>query len=209
MEIVKLDLLLNYIKGSRGMKTLISLFSEKFGLNTWQIERLSALLKIKELSKKDHLIRQGTVCNFIGFVSSGTLRSYIKNNEGEYNNDFYFDNDVVSAYTSFLTRMPTNCNIEALTDSIIYYISYDDLETLADQDITFLKLSKHISDAFFIRKCKRETSFLKDSAAERLERLSLLYPGIEQRVSQYHIASYLGVKPESLSRIKLLTYINK
>jgi len=191
------------------MKTLISLFSEKFGLNTWQIERLSALLKIKELSKKDHLIRQGTVCNFIGFVSSGTLRSYIKNNEGEYNNDFYFDNDVVSAYTSFLTRMPTNCNIEALTDSIIYYISYDDLETLADQDITFLKLSKHISDAFFIRKCKRETSFLKDSAAERLERLSLLYPGIEQRVSQYHIASYLGVKPESLSRIKLLTYINK
>jgi CRP-like cAMP-binding protein len=209
MEIVKLDLLLNYIKGSRGMKTLISLFSEKFGLNTCQIERLSALLKIKELSKKDHLIRQGTVCNFIGFVSSGTLRSYIKNNEGEYNNDFYFDNDVVSAYTSFLTRMPTNCNIEALTDSIIYYISYDDLETLADQDITFLKLSKHISDAFFIRKCKRETSFLKDSAAERLERLSLLYPGIEQRVSQYHIASYLGVKPESLSRIKLLTYINK
>jgi len=191
------------------MKTLISLFSEKFGLNTWQIERLSAFLKIKELSKKDHLIRQGTVCNFIGFVSSGTLRSYIKNNEGEYNNDFYFDNDVVSAYTSFLTRMPTNCNIEALTDSIIYYISYDDLETLADQDITFLKLSKHISDAFFIRKCKRETSFLKDSAAERLERLSLLYPGIEQRVSQYHIASYLGVKPESLSRIKLLTYINK
>jgi CRP-like cAMP-binding protein len=191
------------------MESLIALFTRKLGLDMNHFEMFHAQLNTKSLKKKAHLIQEGSVCDFIGFVSSGTLRSYIRNNEGECNNDFYFDNDFVSAYTSFLTRMPTNCNIEALTDSTIHYISYEKLNMLIAQDNTFLKVGKYVSDTFFIRKCKRETSFLKNSAAERLEGLSSLYPGIEQRVSQYHIASYLGIKPESLSRIKLLTYINK
>lgn len=191
------------------MESLRALFVEKLGLDVNHFEAFRAQLKQKNLTKKQHLVQEGSVCNFIGFVSSGALRSYIKNNDGEFNNDFYFDNDFVSAYTSFLTQQPTNCNIEALIDSTIYYISYGKLNDLIARDNAFLKLSKYISDTYFIRKCKRETSFLKNSAAERLEGLSSLYPGIEQRVSQYHIASYLGVKPESLSRIKLLTYINK
>lgn len=187
----------------------MALFTEKLGLDVNHFETFYAQLKTKNLHKKEHLIREGSVCNFIGFVSSGTLRSYISNDESEFNNDFYFDNDFVSAYTSFLTQTPTNCNIEALTDSTIHCISYEKLDRLIEQDSAFLKLSKYISDTYFIRKCKRETSFLKNTASERLEGLSSMYPGIEQRVSQYHIASYLGVKPESLSRIKLLTYINK
>ncbi|MBB6109154.1 cAMP-binding domain of CRP or a regulatory subunit of cAMP-dependent protein kinases [Mucilaginibacter lappiensis] len=191
------------------MDSLISLFTEKLGLDRNHFETFYGELKTKDLKKKEHLICEGSVCNFIGLVSSGTLRSYVRNNEEEFNNDFYFENDFVSAYTSFLTQMPTNCNIEALTNSTMHYISYEKLNKLIAQDNAFLKLAKYISDTYFIRKCKRETSFLKHSAAERLEALSSLYPGIEQRVSQYHIASYLGVKPESLSRIKLLTYINK
>ena len=191
------------------MESLIALFTERLGLDMDHFETFCAQLKVKNVKKKAHLIREGSVCNFIGFVSSGTLRSYVRNKEREFNNDFYFDNDFVSAYTSFLTQMPTNCNIEALTSSKIHYISYEKLNRLIAQDIAFLKFSKYISDTYFIRKCKRETSFLKQSASERLHGLSSLYPGIEQRVSQYHIASYLGVKPESLSRIKLLTYINK
>lgn len=191
------------------MESLIALFTGKLGLDQNHFETFYAQLKTKSLKKKEYLIHEGAVCNFIAFVSSGTFRSYIRNNEDEFNNDFYFDNDFVSAYTSFLTQMPTNCNIEALTDCTVYYISYEKLNGLIAQDNAFLKLSKYISDTYFIRKCKRETSFLKHSASERLQGLSSLYPGIEQRVSQYHIASYLGIKPESLSRIKLLTYINK
>lgn len=194
---------------SEAMETLISLFTEKLGLNMGHFEIFYAQLKVKKIRKKEHLISEGSVCDFIGFVSSGTLRSYVRNNDKEFNNDFYFDHDFVSAYTSFLTQMPTNCNIEALTNSTVHYISYQKLNSLIAHDSAFLKLGKYISDIYFIRKCRRETSFLKQSASERLEGLSALYPGIEQRVSQYHIASYLGVKPESLSRIKLLTYINK
>jgi CRP-like cAMP-binding protein len=182
---------------------------QRLGLSSDQAELFSKQLKTKKLKKKEHLIREGSVCDFVGFVTDGTLRSYVSKDEEEFNNDFYFDNSIVSAYTSFLTGIPTNCNIEALTDCVIQLISRDKLNALIAADTEFLKLTNYISESYFIRKCKRETAFLKQTAAERLEGLSAIYPGIEQRVSQYHIASYLGVKPESLSRIKLLTYINK
>jgi CRP-like cAMP-binding protein len=191
------------------MEPLATIFIEKLGMEMRHFEKLSGEMRIKVLKKKEHLIIEGSVCDFIGVVTSGVLRSYVRKNDEEFNNDFYLENSFVSAYTSYLTRMPTNCNIQALTDVEINYITYNQFNKLIDEDSDFLKLGKYISDNFFIRKCKRETSFLKNSAAERYENLSTIYPGIEQQVSQYHIASYLGIKPESLSRIKLLTYINK
>ena len=179
------------------------------GLKQHHAEAFKKIMFTKTLSKKEYLIQEGTVCNFIGIVASGTLRSYLQNNKEEFNNDFYFDNHFISAYTSFLTQKPTKSTIQALTDVEIHYITYDQFNELIEQDVTWLKLAKYISDSFFIRKCRRESSFLKNTAAERLESVLSLYPGIEQKISQYHIASYLGIKPESLSRIKLLTYINK
>ncbi|MCD0466612.1 Crp/Fnr family transcriptional regulator [Flavobacterium sp. ENC] len=191
------------------MEALKDIFIDKLGMEMNQFERFSSLLKTKTFKKKEYLIQEGSVCEFIGFVTSGKLRSYIQNDGVEFNNDFYLQNSIVTAYTSYLTQNPTNCNIEALADTEIAFITYKQFNALIEEDVHFLKLAKYISDIFFIRKCKRETSFLKNSAAERLEMLCKTYPGIEQQISQYHIASYLGIKPESLSRIKLLTYINK
>ena len=65
-------------------------------------------------------------------------------------------------------------------------------------------LMKYIADTLFIKKCRKETSLLMDDALERYKLLLRTYPHIEQHVSQYHIASYLGIKPESLSRLKSL-----
>jgi CRP-like cAMP-binding protein len=191
------------------MEALKDIFIDKLGLEMDLLEKFNSLLKTKTFKKKEHLIREGSVCEFIGFVISGKLRSYVQNDGVEFNNDFYLQNNIVSAYTSYLTQNPTNCNIEALADTEIAFINYRQFNALIEEDVRFLKVAKYISDIFFIRKCKRETSFLKNSAKERLEMLYKTYPGIEQQISQYHIASYLGIKPESLSRIKLLTYINK
>ncbi|UUF14717.1 MULTISPECIES: Crp/Fnr family transcriptional regulator [Flavobacterium] len=191
------------------MESLRAIFTETLGLSSNHFEEFLKELHLKTLKKKEHLIQEGSVCDFITIVISGTLRSYVQNNDGEFNNDFYLENSFASAYTSFLTQMPTNCNIEALTDVELYYITHKQFHSLIEKDTNYLKLAKYISDNYFIRKCKRETSFLKNSAAERLEMIRKLYPEIEQKVPQYHIASYLGIKPESLSRIKLLTYINK
>ncbi|MEO6521883.1 MAG: Crp/Fnr family transcriptional regulator [Mucilaginibacter sp.] len=189
---------------------LDSVLIEIVGLDERHVVEFRQLMFSKQLNKKDFLITEGAICTFIGIVVSGAMRSFIRGGESdEFNNDFYFEHDFVSAYTSFLTSMPTNCNIQALTDVNIVYITAAQYQELLSRDNQWYKLGKFIAETFFIRKCKRETSFLKNTAAKRLESVLQLYPGIEQRVSQYHIASYLGVKPESLSRIKLLTYINK
>lgn len=191
------------------MESLKDIFIEKLGLEIHHLEKFNSVMQTKTLKKKEYLIREGSVCEFIGIVTSGRLRSYVQNDGEEFNNDFFLENSFVTAYTSYLTQSPTNCNIEALADSEIVFITFTQFNKLIDEDVRFLKLAKYISDIFFIRKCKRETSFLKNSASERFELLCRTYPGIEQQISQYHIASYLGIKPESLSRIKLLTYINK
>ena len=191
------------------MEALKTIFIDKLGLEQRHYEKFTNEIRSKQIKKKQFLIQEGTICDFIAIVTSGKLRSFVQNDGAEFNNDFYLENNFVTAYTSYLTQNPTNCNIEALADSEIQYITLKQFNKLIEEDFAFLKLAKYISDIFFIRKCRRETSFLKNSAAERLELLCKTYPGIEQQISQYHIASYLGIKPESLSRIKLLTYINK
>lgn len=181
------------------------LFSERLKLGTAYADKFMELMSTKIIKKNSFLISEGTVCNFLGIINSGSLRSFVQNDQQEFNNDFYFENDFVSAYNSFLTRRPNVCNIQALTDAEVYLLSYDQLNNLLNEDAEWIKLGKYVSDVFYIKKCERETSLLKNSAAERLDLLLNNFPGIEQRVSQYHIASYLGIKPETLSRIKSST----
>lgn len=181
---------------------LLILFSERLKLSLAYPDKFMELMSTKIIKKNDFLISEGTVCNFLGIVNSGSMRSFVRNEKQEFNNDFYFENDFVSAYNSFLTRRPNACNIQALSDTEIFFLSYDQMNSLINKDAEWMKLGKYVSDLFYIRKCERETSLLKNSAAERLDLLLNNFPGIEQRVSQYHIASYLGIKPETLSRIK-------
>lgn len=181
---------------------LAILFFERLQLGDAYADTFMKVMSTKIVKKNDFLISEGTVCDFLGIVNAGSMRSFVRNGEQEFNNDFYFENDFVSAYNSFLTRRPNGCNIQALTDTEVCFLSYNQLNALLHEDAGWMKLGKYVSDTFYIRKCERETSLLKNSAAERLALLLDDYPGIEQRVSQYHIASYLGIKPETLSRIK-------
>ena len=184
------------------MTNLIKFFTEELHLNSSYALRFEELMTVRRLKQKEILITEDTVCNFLGIVIYGSLRSYLQNDGSEYNNEFFFKNDFVSAYASFLTRQPNVCNIQALSETELCCISYSDLNELIRQEPEWTILGKYVSDQFFLKKCNRESSFLKESAAERYESCLKHYPGIEQKVSQYHIASYLGIKPETLSRIK-------
>jgi CRP-like cAMP-binding protein len=159
--------------------------------------------------KKEFLIQEGETCSFIGFLETGVLRSYILKDGNEFNIDFYLPGSFVSSYTSFLTQTPSVGDIQTLSESEIYILNHSDYNELIKVNPVFYKLGKFISDSLFLKKCKRETSLLMDSANDRYKFLLDLYPQIEQVVPQYHIASYLGIKPESLSRMKSLTYINE
>ncbi len=191
------------------MDTLAKILTEKIGLTDEQFGQLVQIFRKENLNKRDFMIQAGQTCSFIGFVERGIIRSYILKDGEEFNVDFSIPGSFVSSYTSFLAQTPTKGYIQALSDTIVYTISYSDYTNLLNSNPEFFKLVKHISDMLFLKKCRRETSLLMDSAADRYKLLLQTYPQIEQLVAQYHIASYLGIKPESLSRMKSLTYINE
>jgi CRP-like cAMP-binding protein len=191
------------------MNALRQLFAEKIKLDNEHYEQFMHLSKTVVLRKKELLIKEGTICSFMGFVESGVLRAILMKDGEEFTSDFFFSGTFVTVYTSFLQRTPAVVTIQAIGPSTIHCLSHSQFNGLLDTSSEWYKLGKYIADSFFFKKCIRETSLLQDSAVERYRLLLNTFPGIEQLVTQRHIASYLGIKPESLSRIKALTYINK
>ena len=181
---------------------LVSTVNSIAALPESEIQFFSSSLDVKEVAKGAHILQAGDVCDFICFVHRGLLRTYLMVDEQEMNTEFFQANTFAGAFTSFLLNTKTSLNIQALEPSTLLYISRKSLDQLYTRDPRWLALGKHIFEVEFIKKCKRESSLLQESARERYLTLLRDFPGIEARVPLFHIASYLGIKPESLSRIR-------
>ncbi len=191
------------------MTYLQEIFIKKMSLQKEHYLKFCEISQMKTYDKKEFILKENGICSFVGFVEKGTVRSFIQKDDKEYNNDFYFNSSFISAYRSFVTQTPAYSNIQAMSQTTIRYITFDQIKKLEETSDVWNKFGKYIAEQFFIRKCSRETSFLIKSAKERYESLIKSHPQIEQLIPQYAIASYLRIEPESLSRIKALTYIKK
>lgn len=186
------------------MTSLHNIITEKLNLYEAHYARLLELSERKTFSKKEILLEEGKTCIFMGFVEEGVLRSYREKEGEEFISDFYVQGSFITSYRSFLNAEPSVGVIQALTDSRVLLLSRTNYDLLLNESPDWYKWGKYIADTLFIKKCIKETSLLMDSALERYRLLLKTYPQIEQHVTQYHIASYLGIKPESLSRLKSL-----
>lgn len=157
---------------------------------------------VKELQKDDMLIKAGQIAAFVCYVETGVLRSFLTKDEREINTEFFFKDSFASAFTSFAMRTPTALNIQAIENSTVIVISKNLVEELYLRDPKWYALGKYFFQEEFIKKCKRESSFLLHNARERYLALLEQYPTIEESVSKFHISSYLGIQPETLSRIR-------
>jgi CRP-like cAMP-binding protein len=183
---------------------LSEIISTKLNMPISYYGRFFELSERKTFLKKQHLLKIGQVCDFMGFVEKGVLRSYREKDGEEHINDFYVQGSFVTSYRSFLNKELSVGAVQALEDSEVLCISRSNYDILLSESVEWYKLGKYIADILFIKKCIKETSLLMDSALDRYKLLRQTYPTIEQHVAQYHIASYLGIKPESLSRLKSL-----
>lgn len=186
------------------MMSLHSIITDKLGLTEEHYKRLVQLADIKTFSNKEILLKEGQVCTFMGFVEEGVLRSYREKEGEEFISDFYVQGSFITSYRSFLNTEPSVGTIQSLSNSKVLLLSRTNYDVLLNESSDWYKWGKYIADTLFIKKCIKETSLLMDSAFERYCLLLKTYPQIEQHVTQYHIASYLGIKPESLSRLKSL-----
>ena len=186
------------------MKAIEQILKQELSLSDEMYDRFIELTGEEHVKKKELFVQQGKVCNHLGIIESGVLRSYIEKDGEEFIKDFYFPGSIVVSYGSFLNGVPCIGSIQALEETHLITLSRSAYNLLLQESNEWFKLGKYISDNLLIRKCRRETSFLMNSAYERYKLLLDTYPNIEQHVSQHYIASYLGIKPESLSRLKSL-----
>ena len=178
-------------------------FNEIVPLTNKEEEVISNYLTPKKLRKKQYLLQESDVCKHIAFVEKGTLRSYTVSEKGsEHIIQFALEGWLISDLFSFLTGEPATYNIEALEDSELLLTSKSAHEELLQKLPKYETYTRIQITGAYIGMQRRLTSIISLSLEERYTYLSSLYPDIVQRVPQHMIASYMGLTPETLSRVR-------
>lgn len=156
----------------------------------------------KEYKKKDLILEKGEVDNYLSFVEEGTARLYFVKENRELTTRFVFRHQYLTSYDSFLQRSPSRCTVEALTDMVVWQIHYDDLQEVYRTSSVGNLIGRVTVEYIYLAKSDREFSYLSESAEERYLKLMKEHPELFQLVPLKHIATYLGITPQALSRIR-------
>jgi len=156
----------------------------------------------KRSDKGEFLIREGQVENHIHFLANGATRNYFINDGKEFTVDFHFKGDFVTAYYSFISREPSEIFIELLEDAETLSIEYTALQDFYRKSCLGERIGRLIAESQYMKRLKKEMDFLSLTAEQRYLKLLDKNPTLVSRLSVKHLSSYLGVQPESLSRIR-------
>ncbi|WP_172277939.1 Crp/Fnr family transcriptional regulator [Chryseobacterium sp. LAM-KRS1] len=172
-----------------------------------RIDTFYELLEFKELKRKEFLIQQDEFCNFIGFVIKGTLRTFYINEEGcEINFLFHFHNRLedmgFTDFESFLLQEKAKLNIQALEKSYVALISRKNWMELTHSDEYWQVFGRRMTEIVYLAAKHRIEELLYFTPENRYLKLLENYPEIVLKFPQKYIASYLGIQPQSLSRIR-------
>ena len=164
---------------------------------------LSNLFLEEQVSKGKVFAQKGEYSKMIAFVKSGVLRAYYSNDKGEeYNKTFFTETSFVGAYSSLVTGERNLINIDCLTPCTLLIAEYQKIVGLYEEYRQVERLSRILAEQFFVSKEKREIELATLEAKDRYAIFRREHPQLDQRIPQYHIASYLGISPTQLSRIR-------
>ena len=166
------------------------------------MDRLMGALVPATLAKGEVLLQDGEICEHVWFIGRGLVRAYFLKDGEEVTQQFFFEGSYTTDYESFLTQRPTQLHLQALEPTLLLALHREAMQGLYAADPGAERMGRRIAEEIFLSVSRRNRSFLLDSAEQRYLDLMRERPKVMQRVPQRHIASYLGVKPESLSRIR-------
>ena len=176
---------------------------EKVSISTAEKETIKLFFVQKRLRRRQYLLQEGDVCKYLAFVASGILRTYNVDEKGdEHMNVFGWEGWWLSDFNSFLSGEPSLFNIDAIEEADLLLLSRSEYERLT--------LTVPIMDRYFrilyqnslVTKERRLMSSITHTAEEKYVLLINSSPEIIERIPQNLIASYLGIAPETLSRIR-------
>lgn len=152
---------------------------------------------------KHHLLHQeGAICNHLYFIEKGVARSFYHKEGKDITAHFAVENGGITAIDSFIQRKKSRYNIEILEDAIVHTLSHQDIQVLLDQNPPYEKFVRLFLEQIYVDLAERVEDLLFYNAKERYDNLMLKSPSLHQRVNLGHIASYIGVTQETLSRIR-------
>jgi CRP-like cAMP-binding protein len=174
------------------------------GINSDSFSKSESMFELKLYKKGSTFNIKESICKNLGFVTKGLFRIYYADPKSgdEINLWFFKENEFMVSFKSFIAQIPCYYTIEAMEDSEVFQISHPDLLKLFQSSPVWERFGRLLAEQYFYGSQARTESFIFNSPEERYLELIKTSPEIFKRVSLIHIASYLGIKSQSLSRIR-------
>jgi CRP-like cAMP-binding protein len=183
-------------------QSLLVLFNSIEPLSHEIESEIASLLQHKVVQKKELLLRAGQICKHIYFIEKGLLRSYYFEDDNEVTTWFMKENDLIISVKSFFLQTESVENIEAIEEVSLHYISFDALMKLYNKHHSFCTIGRVLTQHYYIKSEERLLNIHKKEALAKYHYLLQQHPDIISRSPLKHIASYLGITIETLSRLR-------
>lgn len=184
-------------------ETLATYLLGKGELTQSELELIKQVSILKKVRKNQFLLEEGKVSNFNGFVARGSFRLFRIGEDGEEHiMKFAIENWWISDFTSFMSGEPSNCYIDALENSELILFSRENWDHLLATIPNFKRMIDNLTARNFEAHQDRIFSNISESAEIRYDNFVKKYPTLYNRIPLYMIASFLGIKRETLSRIR-------
>ncbi|MCK7557095.1 Crp/Fnr family transcriptional regulator [Chitinophaga sedimenti] len=184
------------------MEKLLEQLTQIHNLSEPALHALRRSIARAVLPKNEFLVTEGRICRHLYFLESGSLRGFYNLEGKEITHWFGFENDFVTSFHSFITGEPSVENVQLMEGAVLWGISKEALTALMDEHRELERLVRMAYEKYYIRLEERFVNAHFKTAAERYEQLLKHAPHILERATLGHIASYLGISQETLSRVR-------
>ena len=183
-------------------KNFIEFISQITTFTDEEMYLAKSLFTERPLKRGDFWVREGEVKADLVFINKGMLRAYFIKAEIEKTFDLVIENQIITSANCYSFGLPSNYYIQAVEDSYISTISKENLEILFTQTPKWERIGRIVAEAYTLEQEDRIRSFVADTAQERYTNLAQNQPELIKRTPQIYLANYLGITPQSLSRLR-------
>ncbi|WCL50607.1 Crp/Fnr family transcriptional regulator [Leptospira sp. GIMC2001] len=184
------------------MKNLQKFMSRFDFLTPTEYEIVSKNLTLKKIPKGEFFLEAGQITKDLGFVEEGCIRSYYYHEGRDITQDFYVENSMIAIMSGIIKGESSPLSYQAIEDTQLYLLRYDNLIEIYKESPKMEKLGRSILEGLLVQAEDRITTFLTKSPEERYILMMENQSELVNKINQNHLASYLGITPVSLSRMK-------
>jgi CRP-like cAMP-binding protein len=192
------------------MDAIITFFNRLSPLSVETLALIREVFTFGELKKDEFFIQEGDYAKEIAFLETGIVRAFYTDKKGkEYNQYFFVAPSIIGAYSSLITKEKNRIPQQALTDCRIWKARFNRIEKLSETNFEIERLRRAVAEKYFIEFERKQIEMALLDASERYQIFQREFPEVERQIPQHQVASYLGITPTQLSRVKRSLYEEK